>query len=328
MDPYFIIFEFGAIFAFLCILHYERKNKRTIEILFLAFVYGIILEAIDIYMSQSYEYSQDFIFRIFGIPLAIGTGWAIVYYLAQNTAQRFNLAWWQSPFLMALIALSYDLSLDAIAIRLGFWKWRISLNEEWFGVPYDNFFGWLAVVWTFGLFINLSLQNFLKPQLQKIIRRAAPIVSSFLLGTEIMLYENFSAVLSRKFTWNQTMAMYNQRNHYYSYVPEVQNAKAHLLVFILIVLLLACLYWAYQNRKSVYGSENKFALYISLSVHFMFIFFLFTAGIYKVSWLLGLVSFSALAFSIILEIFYKKLVVVDNFRSIGILSVKNMNNKR
>lgn len=302
MNPYFFTFEFGTVFSFLAILYHERENKRVLEMLALAFCYGIILEALNIYMSHAYEYSRYFIFQISGVPLAIGAGWAIVYYLSQNAAKRFGLAWWQEPFLMALIAFSYDLSLDVIAIRLGFWSWNIPLNEEWFGVPYDNFYGWLAVVWTFGFFVNLSYQASLKPQFARVMRYASPIISALLLGTEIMIYESFAAVLSGQFTWGETMALYNQKNHYYAYVPEVRAMKIYLFLFIVAALLSVCAGWIYKRKKTATKIQDNFPFHLSLAVHAIFIIFLFESGIYKVSWLLVFVSFFVLALNIIVKI--------------------------
>jgi uncharacterized membrane protein len=302
MNFYFLIAEFGTFIAFVAVLYHERKNKKMIEIMILAFVYGLIMEALNIYMSHVYTYSHDFILQILGVPLAIGAGWAIVYYLSYNAAKRFNLSWWQAPFLMALVALSFDLSLDAIAIRLGFWTWNIPLNEEWFGVPYDNFFGWLAVVWTFGLFINLSFQDFIKPRLAKIIRYAAPVISALLIGMEIMIYENSAAVLSGKFTLSQVQEFYIRQEYFYAYVPEVRTIRIYLFLSLVLFLIFLCATWINKQRKNISKSTDKFSFYLSLTAHSMFLFLLFISGIYKVSLLLPIVSFSALILAIIIEL--------------------------
>ncbi|MFA7170481.1 MAG: carotenoid biosynthesis protein [Candidatus Paceibacterota bacterium] len=301
MNPYFLIFEFGAIFAFLAVLFHERKNAKMIEVLTLAFVYGILLEALNIHMSQGiYVYNPVFILQIFDIPLAIGAGWAIIYYLAQGTAKRFNLSWWQSPFLMMLIALSYDLAMDAIAIRLGFWSWKIPLDQEWFGVPYDNFFGWLAVVWTFALFINLSFQDFVKEKYRKIVRYLAPAFAALLLGMEIMVYINLSAVLSGKFTWGEALALYNGHEYDYAYIPEVQKAKGGLLLFIVLSLSVLCFFWI-KKAKAVSAPKDSFAIYTSLAIHSMFFFFLITSGIYEGHPIFIIISLLTCAFVLLLE---------------------------
>ena len=129
-EMYFYIFEFGAIFSILAIFFKERKNKDLLETLILAGLYGVILEITNLYSSRSYYYSDDFLLQIFEIPLAVGAGWAIVYYCASKLADTYNLKWWQAPPFMAVFALSFDLAIDAIAIRLEFWHWKIQLNIE------------------------------------------------------------------------------------------------------------------------------------------------------------------------------------------------------
>jgi len=281
MNPYFFIFEFGALYTFLAVLFHERKNAKIIEVLILAFVYGIILEALNIHMSREiYVYNPIFFLKIFDVPLAIGSGWAVIYYLACGITKRFNLAWWQSPFLMALIALTYDLSIDAIAIRLGFWSWKIPFNQEWFGVPYDNFFGWLAVVWTFALFINLSFQDFVKSKYRKIIRYLAPVTSALLLGMEIMVYVNLSAVLSGRFSLGEAMALYNAQEYSYAYIPEVQNAKGGLLLLIILLLVTLSLSWI-GKAKVVPAQRDNFAIFTSPAIHLLFLSFLLVSGIYR-----------------------------------------------
>ena len=49
-------------------------------------------------------------------------------------------------------AIILDLALDAVAIRLGLWRWTIPLDKDWFGVPYSNFFAWLWVAVAFSYF--------------------------------------------------------------------------------------------------------------------------------------------------------------------------------
>ncbi len=301
LHPYFLIFEFGAISAFLAVLWHERKDWKALEVLSLAFVYGMFLEALNIRMSQGiYSYDPVFLLEIAGVPLCIGAGWAIVFYLSQNAAERFGLAWWQSPFLMALAALSYDLAMDAVAIRLGFWHWSIPLDEEWFGVPYDNFFGWLAVVWTFALIVNLSFRDFVRENYRRIIRYSAPVISALLLGFQIMVYVNLSAVLSGRYSLGEALSLYGQGEYSFAYAPEVQEAKAWLLLFIILSLSVSSWTWI-RKGAGVRGSKDGFALAISSLVHLMFLSFLFFGGIYEVSPLLVLVSLLVFGSDVVLE---------------------------
>lgn len=282
MNLYFILFELGTIISFLYILYLERKRLQILEIMFLAFFYGIILEALNIYMSGAYFYSQSFFLSLGGVPLVIGAGWAIVYYLANGISQKFNLKWWQSPFLMALIALSYDLAIDVVAIRLGFWSWHISFNEEWFGVPYENFFGWMVVIWVFAMFMNLSFQNFMGNKTAKAIRLVslilAPAVSSF----AIISFINFSAILSKSFSVQEVLDMFSDKNYLYAYAPEVQAIKGYLLLCLIAFTIFSCLIWI--KRKGLAEGTLKIdhqTVTLSFAIHLLFMLLLIISGIYR-----------------------------------------------
>lgn len=92
--------------------------------------------------------------RAEAIPLCIGVSWGMIIYTAMETSDRFALPWYLRPILDALLALTIDLSMDAIAIRLGFWTWGQA--GPWFGVPLGNFYAWLIVVLGFSLLLRLG----------------------------------------------------------------------------------------------------------------------------------------------------------------------------
>ncbi|MCK5490657.1 MAG: carotenoid biosynthesis protein [Candidatus Pacebacteria bacterium] len=278
---YFYIFEFGAIFAILVILFKERKNKDFLETLILAVLYGVILEVLNVHMSGLYSYGEEFMVQIYDVPLAIGLGWGVIYYISHKSAQNYDLKWWQIPLFMSLIALSIDLVVDVVAIRLGFWSWQIPFNQEWFGVPYDNLFGWMAVIWTFSFFINLSRQNFLSKKLSKVIKYSSVIISPFLLAFQIVSYTILSAVISGKFTLNEVVALYSRHDYSYAYYPEVQIAKAYILFGMVILLVLYLTKEIYINRDKIVAEANFPTFSILIFIHFFFLASIFTEGIYK-----------------------------------------------
>lgn len=234
---YLFLFEFGAIAAFLLILRRECKNRQLLEILVLTFIYGMLLEITNTHSSQSYFYSKDFLFQIYGIPLAIGAGWAIIYYATRKAAEFYQLKWYQAPFFMALIAVIFDMVLDPIAIRLEFWTWRIPLDQEWFGAPYDNLVGWMAAIWTFGLLINLSERDFWSKKESKMIKYAAAIVSPILLSLQITVFVSLSAIFSGRFTLAEILKFYQNGDFSYAYAPEIQARKFYFFVSVLLIVL-------------------------------------------------------------------------------------------
>lgn len=306
---YFYLFEAGAIISFLLLLYKERKNREIFESIILAFVYGLLLEIFDVYLSGSYSYGKEFFLQILNIPLAIAAGWAIIYYAARKTSECYGLKWRQTPFLMALIALSIDMAMDAVAIRIGFWSWRIPFTEEWFGVPYDNFVGWLAVVWTFGLFINLSRQGFISEQKAKIIRYLAVIISPLLLSLQITLYVSLSAILSGKFTANEIIGFYARKDFGYAYYPEVQQVKAYFFGLIVLVLSAYLVRAVYLARKNIGGQFDVFSFVSIFLVHLFFLAIVLVEGIYRQVPLFVFISLSMLFFHIIINFIPKKIAL-------------------
>lgn len=233
----YFLFEFGVIGTFFLILWKERGNKRLLETLILAFIFGMVLETIDSKLSQAYFYSKDFLFMVLDIPVVIGAGWAVVYYATLKVAMNYrDLLWFQAPFFMALIAVMIDFILDPIAIRLGFWTWRIPLDQELLGVPYDNFVGWLAAIWTFAFMINLSEQGFFRKRTSKIIKYITAVVAPLLLSLQITIYLILSALFSGRFSVREIAGFYKEGDFAYAYQPDVQAWKFYLFFLIVCVM--------------------------------------------------------------------------------------------
>ncbi len=299
---FFYLFEFGAVLTIIAIFFKERKNKEFSEILVLAILYGLILETLNVHMSQTYSYGTEFLLQIYDIPLAIGVGWAIIYYVSEKSIESYNLKWWQTPFLMALIALNIDLAIDAVAIRLDFWKWLIPLDQEWFGVPYDNLFGWLAVVWTFVFFINLSKQNFWNKKISKMIKYSAVAIAPFILAFQIITFSILAAVVSGKFSLSEVLILFSQHDYTYAYFPEVQKMKAYFFWTIVIILIIYFTKEIYQIRDKVDAKISVFSLTIILVLHSFFLISIFIKGFYMQYPIFIVISVLSLLFHVIVSI--------------------------
>lgn len=297
---YFYIFEFGAVFAILAIFFKERKNRDFLETLVLAVLYGTILEVLNVHMSGMYSYGEEFMIQVYNVPIAIGLGWAVIYYISDKSVISYNLKWWQIPLFMSLIALSIDLIVDVVAIRLGFWNWQIPFNEEWFGVPYDNLFGWLAVIWTFSFFINLSKQNFFNKKLSKVIKYSSAVISPFLLAFQIIIYTALATIASGKFTLGEVIVLYNERNYSYAYYPEVQSMKAYILFGIVFLLVLYLMKEICKNQDKMVIRTGFFPFLILTFIHLFFFAGIFVEGIYKQFPILIFISILIFIFHILL----------------------------
>ncbi len=151
----FVVFELSVyVLALLCLHHALRHSRFAVATLLAGMVYGVLLEYATIQAYQAYTYGQFLVMFFGSVPLCIGVSWGMIIYTALATSDRLRLPWALRPLLDTLLALSIDLSMDAVAIRLGFWTW--GMDGAWFGVPLGNFYGWYWVVLSFSLLLRLG----------------------------------------------------------------------------------------------------------------------------------------------------------------------------
>ncbi len=153
--PVYLIFEFMTYVLFIaCLWHAARQNKYRALELIVSLIYGVSLELMTIRQLSAYQYGQ-FLVMLDDAPLAIGMGWAVIIYSAMAFSERIQMPEAARPLLDALLALNIDLSMDTIAIRLQMWTWGVlGLNQEWFGVPWGNFWAWFIVVSSYSAFVR------------------------------------------------------------------------------------------------------------------------------------------------------------------------------
>ncbi len=151
----FYIFEFVVYGLFaLSLWHAARQDRFRVMELGAGLVYGVFLELMTLRQLEAYAYGQ-FAIMIADAPLAVGVGWAVIIYAAMTFTRQLDMPIFTRPLLNGLLALNIDLGMDVIAIRLGFWTWGSgSLDYEWFGVPWGNFWAWFIVVSSFSAFVE------------------------------------------------------------------------------------------------------------------------------------------------------------------------------
>jgi uncharacterized membrane protein len=121
------------------------------------------------------------------VPLCIGVAWSCILYSAMEFSDASSLPYWTCPVLDGLFALNIDLTLDAIAIHLGFWDWSQGMEFQYFGVPYANFWAWFWVIFFFSLAYRLLARRkdwvgtWLSPLLALLLGLAG------VLGTNILI---------------------------------------------------------------------------------------------------------------------------------------------
>jgi len=148
---YFIIFEINIYIQFvLCLHHAWKHGKAKLLMLFAGILFGVLLELATIRQLHTYEYGR-FLIMVLDVPFCIGMAWSCILYSVMEFSNASSLPYWTRPILDGLLALNIDLALDAAAIRFGFWDWGDGLKNQYFGVPYANFWAWFWVIFFFSL---------------------------------------------------------------------------------------------------------------------------------------------------------------------------------
>ena len=128
-----------------------RTERRGAHVeLLVAVGYGWLLETLDMWIFGTYHYGPMTWWWAAHVPLYIPLLWAAIMHSSMALSDRAQLPRWARPFLDGLLAVLIDLAVDAIAIRLGLWHWKIPLNEGWFGVPAGNLCAWMWVAAWYG----------------------------------------------------------------------------------------------------------------------------------------------------------------------------------
>lgn len=134
--------------------HAARRGRRYLFELVSAALYGLLLEEGDILIFGTYSYSPHFVLTIDRVPIAIALSWAVIIYSCMHISDAYGLSRRLAPFADAIWAIALDFAFDAVAIRIGFWQWKVAPDAGYFGVPAGNFYAWLIVALSFSLAIR------------------------------------------------------------------------------------------------------------------------------------------------------------------------------
>jgi len=279
----FFIFELLGFFAFAAILTREMMHKNKVRIieLFSCLVFGMILEIGNTYLAHTYSYSPNFFFQIFNVPMVIGFGWAVIVYSAMLLSDQYNIPWKIRPIMDALTALILDLSMDIVAIRLGFWNWSIPLDQEWYGVPFENLIGWVFVVFTFSFTMRIIRTLNWERIGTKILILLNPIICYGLLLLELTIFSLVVILPYQINNWTALLKFNYVPDIMLLYNPQVQMWKVIILVMILTLMLdIVIRTISKQSRTYLYHFDLLSFLILSL-FHLFFFVGIFVAGIYK-----------------------------------------------
>lgn len=266
----FPITEFCMYFLFiLCMVHAVKHGVRHVSYLLGGLLFGLILEYVNVISNMGYTYGKFLVMfgrSPFDIPLCIGVGWSVIMYTARIFSDRLGLSLWPAVALDALLAISIDLSMDAVAYRLHMWNWDWKgtglnpLTADWFGVPFGNFFGWLMVVFFYSSASRIFEKIFLK---QKKVR-----------ALKLAFVPLLSVLLSQMFLY--VMLVYV--DHFLSMQFGV-TALQRFIVFLIILITMALR--GLRKIKPTGEAQPLIAWLVPLWFHLFFFTWLFLEGFYE-----------------------------------------------
>lgn len=259
---------------------YQKNWLRLWEIIACT-LFGLILEIGNTYLAHSYFYSSNFLVRIFNVPLVIGFGWAVIIYCAMLLSDQYKIKWYWRPFLDALTVLSLDLSLDAVAIRLGFWKWLIPLNAEWYGVPFENLIGWILVALSFSFLIRFIRTLNPKRYLTKTLMLVSPILSYLGLSIGLTVFSLVALLPYAINNWSLWLKFNYKPDISLLYNPQVQLWKLIILVVVVVQLVNIVVLIMVKHRRNYSQVWDLMAFTILGVMHLFFLLALWVSGLAK-----------------------------------------------
>ena len=265
--------EIASVLLFILALRsaWRSGRQRVAELVF-AFLYGFLLEELDIYFFRTYHYGPGFLLQLGNAPLAIAILWSLILISSMAISDRLGVPSFAKPFLDGLLALLIDIGVDAIAIRIGYWKWAIPITEGWFGVPAGNLYSWMWVAFSYSLGTRMVRNLGTRDPGRYAYQTIVPFVAYLLLFIEIVCVGLLGTRLGLRNESQRLWIFY-----------------AHVVSFGLIVGLASLL-----GRKSNRGEKfPQILIWSRLSIHLYFLAALFVTGIaFKVP-LLALVALLA-----------------------------------
>lgn len=286
MMSYFTIysaFEALAVVAFAAIIvreFYQKNYRRVWEIIACA-IFGMILEIGDIFFAHSYSYGAGFLWQFMGVPVAIGLGWAVITYCAMLLSDQYDIPWGFRPFLDALTALTLDLAIDVVAIRIGFWQWTIPLTGEWYGVPYGNLAGWIFVVLTFSFLVRFVRTLNIERFWTKVLMFFVPVIAFAGLMAQLALYGLIAVIPYGINNWAAFSGFVYRPTMSISYTAEVEQWKLIILVATVVELINLVAFAIVTHRKHYTWHFDILSFGILSGIHLFFIVAIFTTGIWR-----------------------------------------------
>lgn len=183
LTPY-ILLIFGAF----CVYTLLREQDNFLLLwLLVVFLVSFSLESLGVatgLIFGHYTYGTVLGMHILGVPPIIGFNWALVILAASRFVQRISSN--IKPVIVATLAASlcvlFDVILEPLAIRLGYWNWAPTIHT-FQSVPLQNYAAWFVIAFLSSFFLVRRV----KPGNSRFCEIYILIQTGFFLITRIML---------------------------------------------------------------------------------------------------------------------------------------------
>jgi uncharacterized membrane protein len=133
---------------------------RAAALLTLVFCVSLLAEGLGVltgWIFGPFHYTDRLGPKLFGlVPLVIPLAWAMMAYPSRLIAERLLRPDWDRSstaraaglaLLAAVILSAWDLGMEPVMVRNGHWAWET--DGAYYGIPLQNFLGWLATAFCF-----------------------------------------------------------------------------------------------------------------------------------------------------------------------------------
>jgi hypothetical protein len=181
----------------------------------------------------------------------------------------------------ALTALILDLSMDIVAIRLGFWKWSISMDQEWYGVPFENLIGWIFVVFTFSFLMRFIRTLNWERVGTKILMILSPFISYVFLSLELIIFSIVVILPYQINNWTALLKFNYVPDLMLLYNPQVQLWKLIILVIIITLIIDIVIRTILKQTRTYLYQFDLLSFLILSFLHIFFFIGIFISGAYN-----------------------------------------------
>ena len=187
-----LITELLSIVLFvLCMFHALKQEDYKSKVMeLICFVVGAgIFEHVGVLIAKTYSYDQHRILMAGVIPLSVLLIEAVILYSSMILFEYLKLPKWTAIWVVGFLCVFQDFSIDPVYINdkylyngvmSGQWNWAFKYEGTFFGIPFENFSGWIYMTGIYAAMIYMG--GWLNKKYNKDwIKTATPFISGLFL---------------------------------------------------------------------------------------------------------------------------------------------------